>query len=299
MPCWPGRGGRCRPQAKCGGPATGPVKGPSICGWSRWSAAAARAPSTGGPPPPRACRGGGGALRGPSAVGCARGFSGRLGRGAGAARRPAAFAAVPRGEGLTELGVEVSMRVKGSTQVYGQGQGRPLRPLGFAGTTRWRNLGRRAYCASAPPRLGVTLSRARDPQGQGDTWPLLSTCCRRAHATAAEYARRFGGEPGCRDPKGELGFAPACLKDIHAWSRLFALFALALVVVRSVAVKLLAAGGPAAVTRLRRVASPRRGRWDLSLVSAIVRLLHADKSLLAHLSPYIQFNLDARLIYVS
>jgi hypothetical protein len=37
----------------------------------------------------------------------------------------------------------------------------------------------------------------------------------------------------------------------------------------------------------------------LSLVSAIVRLLHEDKSLLAHLSPSIQFNLDARLVYVS
>ena len=63
--------------------------------------------------------------------------------------------------------------------------------------------------------------------------------------------------------------------------------------------KLLVAGGPAAVTLLRRVASRRRGRWDLSIVSAMVRLLHENRNLLTHLSSHIQFTLDARLIYVS
>ncbi len=209
------------------------------------------------------------------------------------------FADVALVEVLTELGVEFIIRVKGSTKVYFQGQWRPLRTLGFAGNTRWRNLGRRAYCARAPHRLWVTMSRARDHQGQWDTWYLISNRCRRAHATAAEYARRFGCEQGFRDTKWELGFAQARIKDIHAWSRLFALFALALLVVVSLAVKLLASGGPAAVTLLRRVASRRRGRWDLSIVSAMVRLLQENKSLLAHLSSHIQFNLDARLIYVS
>jgi hypothetical protein len=209
------------------------------------------------------------------------------------------FADVALVEVLTELGVEFIIRVKGSTKVYFQGQWRPLRTLGFAGNTRWRNLGRRAYCASAPHRLWVTMSRARDHQGQWDTWYLISNRCRRAQATAAEYARRFGCEQGFRDTKWELGFAQARIKDIHAWSRLFALFALALLVVVSLAVKLLASGGPAAVILLRRVASRRRGRWDLSIVSAMVRLLQENKSLLAHLSSHIQFNLDARLIYVS
>jgi Transposase DDE domain len=209
------------------------------------------------------------------------------------------FADVRLVEVLMELGVEFIIRVKGSTQVYVQGRWRPLRTLGFAGNTRWRTLGRRAYCARAPHHLWVTMSRVRDHQDQWDTWYLISNRCRRARATAAEYARRFGCEQGFRDTKWELGFAQARIKDIHAWSRLFALFALALLVVVSLAMKLLASGGPAAVTLLRRVASRRRGRWDLSLVSAIVRLLHEDKSLLAHLSPYIQFNLDARLIYVS
>ena len=209
------------------------------------------------------------------------------------------FADVALVEVLTELGVEFIMRVKGSTKVYFPGQWRPLRTLCFTGNTRQRTLGRRAYCESAPHRLWITLSRARDHQGQWDTWYLISNRCRRAHATATEYARRFGCEQGFRDTKWELGFAQARIKDIHAWSRLFALFALALLVVVSLARKLLAAGGPAAVILLRRVASRRRGRWDLSIVSAMVRLLQENKALLAHLSPHMQFNLDARLIYVS
>jgi hypothetical protein len=209
------------------------------------------------------------------------------------------FADVALVEVLTEMSVEFIIRVKGSTKVSVQGQWRPLCTLGFAGNTRWRNLGRRAYCARAPHRLWVTLSRAREAKDQWETWYLISNRCRRAHATAAEYARRFGCEQGFRDTKWELGFAQARIKDISAWSRLFALFALALLVVVSVAVKLLVSGGPAAVTLLRRVASRRRGRWDLSIVSAMVRLLQENKDLLAHLSPHIQFNLDARLIYVS
>ena len=112
-------------------------------------------------------------------------------------------------------------------------------------------------------------------------------------------ARRFGCEPGFRDTKWELGSAQARIKNIQAWPRLFAVFALALLVVVSLAMKLLVAGGPAAVTLLRRVASRRRGRWDLSIVSAMVRLLHENRNLLTHLSSHIQFTLDARLIYVS
>ena len=139
----------------------------------------------------------------------------------------------------------------------------------------------------------------RDYQDPWDTWYLISNRCRRAYATAAEYARRFGCEQGFRATKWELGFAQARIKDLYAWSRLFALFALALLGVVSLAMKLWAAGGPAAVTLLRRVASRRRGRWDLSIVSAMVRLLQENKALLAHLSSHIQFNLDARLIYVS
>jgi Transposase DDE domain len=209
------------------------------------------------------------------------------------------FADVALVDVLTELGVEFIIRVKGSTKVYFQGQWYNLTTLHFVGNARQRNLGHLAYCESAPHRLWVTMSRARDAKDQWETWYLISNRFRRAQATAAEYARRLGCEQGFRDTKGELGFAQARIKDLHAWSRLFALFALALLVVVSLAVTLLVSGGLHAGTLLRRVASRRRGRWDLSLVSAMVRLLQENKSLFAHLSPHIKFNLDARLVYVS
>jgi len=207
------------------------------------------------------------------------------------------FAAVALVAVLTVLGVEVSIRVKGRTKVCFQGQWRQLGTLRFAGHTRQRHLGRLAYGESAPHGLWVSLSRARDPKGQWELGSLLSNRCRRAQATAAEYARRVGCEQGFRDPKWELGFAQARLPDRKAWARLFARFALAVLVVVSLGVKLLVQGGPGAVALRRRVASRRRGRWDLSLVSAVVRLLQEDKSLFAHLSPHIKFNLDARLVY--
>jgi len=202
-------------------------------------------------------------------------------------------------EVLTALGVEFIIRVKGRTKVCGQGQWRALSTLGFAGNSRQRTLGRVAYCESAPHRLWVTLSRARDRKGQWETWYLISNRLRRAHATAAEYARRFGCEQGFRDAKWELGFAQARIQQSKAWSRLFALFALALLVVGSLGIKLLVRGGPAAGALLRRVASRRRGRWELSVVSAMVRLLQADKSLFDHLSPRIKLDLEASLANVS
>jgi Transposase DDE domain len=209
------------------------------------------------------------------------------------------FADVALVEVLTALGVEFIIRVKGSTKICFHGQWRPLHTLGFVGNAHHRTLGRRAYCESAPHQLWVTMSRARNTKGQWEVWYLASNRGRRAQTTATEYARRFGCEQGFRDTKWELGFSQARIQHIHAWSRLFALFALALLVVVSLAVKLLVAGSPDAVARLRRVASRRRGRWDLSLVSAMVRLLHVDKGLLAHLSSHIKFHLEARLVYVS
>jgi Transposase DDE domain len=209
------------------------------------------------------------------------------------------FADVALVEVLTEWGVEFIIRVKGSTKVCFHGQWRPLHTLGFVGNAHHRNLGRRAYCERAPHRVWVTMSRARDAKGQWEVWDLISKRFRRAQTTAAEYARRFSCEQGFRDTKWELGFAQARIQNTHAWSRLFALFALALLVVVSLAVKLLVASGPDAEALLRRVASRRRGRWDLSLVSAIVRLLHEDKGLWAHLSSHIKFHLEARLVYVS
>jgi hypothetical protein len=206
------------------------------------------------------------------------------------------FADVALVDVLTALGVEFIIRVQGSTKVCVQGHWRQLHTPAFAGNARQRNLGRVASCASPPHRLWVTKSRARDRHGNWGIWALLSHRPHRAKAAAAEYGRRFGCEQGFRDVKWELGFTQARIQDIHAWSRLFAL---ALVVVVSLGIVLLVRGGAAAVALLRRVASRRRGRWDLSVVSAMVSLLHDDKSLFAHLSPRIKLDLEAILANVS
>jgi hypothetical protein len=209
------------------------------------------------------------------------------------------FADVALVDVLTDLGVEFIIRVKGSTHVCVQGRWRALNTVGFAGNTRQRTLGRVPYCESTPHRLWVSLSRARTATGQWEQWHLISNRFRRAHATATEYSRRFGCEQGFRDAKWELGFAQARVQQISAWSRLFALFALALLVVLSLGVKLLGCGGPGAVALLRRVASRRQGRWDLSVVSAMVALLQTDLSLFLHLSPRITLDLEASLANVS
>jgi hypothetical protein len=209
------------------------------------------------------------------------------------------FADVALVDVLTEVGVEFIIRVKGSTKVCVQGQWRPLHTVGLVGTARLRPLGRVAYGESAPHRLWGTLSRVRDAKGQGERWNLISNRGRRAQAMTTEYARRFGCEQGVRDAKGELGFAQARVPQLKAWARLFTLFALALLVVVSLGVTLLLRGGPRAVALLRRVASRRRGRWELSVVSAMVCLLQADKSLFGHLSPRIKLDLEASLANVS
>src|SRR5438552_13046104 len=83
------------------------------------------------------------------------------------------FADVALVEVLTELGVEFIIRVKGSTKVWLHGQWCPLHSVRFVGNARHRTLGRLAYCESAPHRLWVTLSRARDAKGQWELWSLI------------------------------------------------------------------------------------------------------------------------------
>ena len=143
------------------------------------------------------------------------------------------------------------------------------------------------------------MSHQRDRHGKWGIWYLVSNREQRAHRTTHEYGRRFGCEEGFRDAKWWLGFARARIKAIPAWSRLFALFALALLVVVSLGVHLLLRRGCRAWALLRRVVSRRRKRCELSLVSAMLRLLQEDRHLLAQLCPYVKFDLEARLPNVS
>jgi len=83
-----------------------------------------------------------------------------------------------------------------------------------------------------------------------------------ANAAAQEYGRRFGCEEGFRDAKWWLGFAKARITQVKAWSRMFALFAIALLVMTSLGSCLLLAQGHRAKVLLRRVASRRRGHCE-------------------------------------
>lgn len=211
------------------------------------------------------------------------------------------FADVKLFELLDELKVEFIIRVRGSTKVCYQRAWRKLNSLRFAGNTRRRNLGHLAYCADSPQHLWIIMSRQRDRGGQWGIWYLVTNREQRAHTATTEYARRFGCEEGFRDAKWWLGFAQARIKAIQAWARLFALFAIALLVAVSLGITLLASDGQRtlALALLRRVTSRRRGRCELSIVSAMVSLLQEDKSLLAYLSPSSKFNLEVSLSNVS
>lgn len=205
------------------------------------------------------------------------------------------FADVDLAQLFEDLGVEYIIRVKSSTKVCFQGEWRQLKTLSFVGKARQRKLGRIEYCESKPQRLYVTMSRVRNQAGKREVWYLLSNRWHRAKQTAEEYARRFGCEQGFRDVKWEMGFSEARIKSVEAWSRMFAMFAIALMVVVVMGMKLLAGGGKSAEELMRRVARWRKEGWELSLVSAMVSLLKLDKKLFAHLSAQTKFILNTTL----
>ena len=116
---------------------------------------------------------------------------------------------------------------------------------------------------------------------------------------AEEYAHRFGCEEGFRDAKWLLGFAQARIQDIKAWSRFFALFALAMLILLCLAVKVLLKDPSRAKTLLRLIASRRKGRCELSIINAMLKLLQQLPSLLFELDPSTKLDLEAQFQYVS
>lgn len=200
---------------------------------------------------------------------------------------------------LTELGVAFVIRVKKNTKICIAGVWQQLHTLRFPGHTRRRPLGQGLYWAADPQPLWVTMSRKRGRHGKWGIWYVVANRPYTAAQAVAEYARRPGCEAGFRDAKGWLGFAQARIKQIRAWSRLFALVAIALLVVVSLASRLLVRHGVPASALLRRGTSRRRGRCALSLVSAMISLLHQEPGLYAHLVPRIKLKLDRDLAKVS
>ena len=120
---------------------------------------------------------------------------------------------------------------------------------------------------------------------------MISNRRYRAETACREYARRFGCEEGFRDSKRMLGFAEARIRDIEAWSRMFLLVAIALVVLVSIGMVLLR-DPDRFRTLLREVRSRRRSRSELSLVRAVTELLAHDESLWEIFDCGAKFNLD-------
>ena len=200
---------------------------------------------------------------------------------------------------LESLRVRFVLRVKACVKVCHYGHWRKLNSFPFRGNTRHQTLGRLLYCQRSPRRLWVHQSRARNKQGRWEIWSLVSNFARTAAHASREYARRFSCEEGFRDAKWYLGFKKGRVRDIHAWSRLFALFALALLALVTLGTRCLLYGGSVTARLLRRVASRRSERCELSLVTAILSLLQQDESLLACLLPFTKFKLDTSLENVS
>src|SRR5712671_2127806 len=200
---------------------------------------------------------------------------------------------------LTQLGITFIIRVKAGTHVSFQGKWCKLGQLRFRGNERHRSFGALPYCESCSQRLWVSKSRARDAKGHWGIGHLVSNRPLAATAAVNEYRRRFGCEEGFRDAKWWLGFAKARIAQIKAWSRMFALFAMALLTMISLGSRLLLSSSRGAAALLRRVVSRRRGRCELSLVGAMVSLLRHDKTLYDALCPHHKLKLEATLANMS
>lgn len=200
---------------------------------------------------------------------------------------------------LNTLRVRFTIRVKCDIKVCLNGKWVNLNTLGFQRNSRHRTLGWVEYCQSSPHRLQVTMSRARNKDCQWETWYLVSNTRLKARKAAEEYAHRFGCEEGFKDTKWWLGFSQSRIKDINAWSRMFGFFVITASALVNLGTKLLLGTASRAKDLLRRVASRRKDRWDLSLFTAILKLVQQDCSLLAELSAHVKLKLEANLPNVS
>lgn len=194
---------------------------------------------------------------------------------------------------LDELGISYVIRTKSNYHVRVADHWRRLDSLGWRGNQRRRAWGRVWYCEGDPRRVFLVQARARDKQGKWGVWHLLSNRPLSAVGMTREYARRFACEEGFRDSKRLLGFAEARIKCLAAWARMFALVAVALLVMTRMGCALLERADHEQL--LRRVRSRREARSELSLVRSVVELLTRDESLWQLLDHHCRLNLEAGL----
>jgi len=201
-----------------------------------------------------------------------------------------AFADVHLMDLLDALRVGFVIRAKANIKVYANQQWQKLHQLRLPRNQRRRSLGRLRYCQRDERRLYVTQSRKRDRKGRWGIWHLVSNRRMTAEQTTYEYARRFSCEEGFRDAKRLLGFAEARIACVQAWSRMFLLVALAMLVLYGLGSYWLR-HKPAFEQQMRKVRSRRRRRSECSLIRVVAELIVKDQSCWDLLDPTAELNL--------
>lgn len=199
---------------------------------------------------------------------------------------------------LDRLRLAFIIRTKENVKVFSHGKWRKLGTLKMTRNRRRRSLGRLRYCQRSPRRFYLTQSRARNRQGQWGIWHLVSNRNYSPIQAKQEYERRWGCECGFRDAKHLLGLKQADIKSADAFSRMFALVAIALLLLAIIGCAFLALD-PKARQRLRRFCADRGNHCEASLFSAVLHLLKHDPGLWGHLVPSAKLNLDTSLQNVS
>jgi hypothetical protein len=204
------------------------------------------------------------------------------------------FADVELMELLDKLGVSFVIRTKGNIKVCFNKKCIKLKEVRLPRNRRRRALGRLLYCESNPRRVYVTQSRKKDKKGKWGIWHLVSNRRMSAEETTREYARRFSCEEGFRDAKRMLGFAQARIGCIRAWARMFALAAVAMLVLFGIG-RYLLGDREGLRKQLRKVMSRRSERTELSLMRGVLELVAKDQSCLDVLDHRGKLNLKAVL----
>jgi DDE family transposase len=201
-----------------------------------------------------------------------------------------AFADVDLMDLLNKLRVSFVLRTKGNIKVYYNRQWQKLNQLRLPRNQRRRSLGRLRYCHSDPRRLYVTQSRKRDRNGKWGIWYLVSNRRMSAEQATYEYARRFSCEEGFRDAKRLLGFAEARIACLQAWTRMFLLVVLAMLLLYGLGCYWLRHKA-AFEQQMRKVRSRRRARSECSLIRVVAELIVKDQSCWDGLDPTAKLDL--------
>ena len=191
------------------------------------------------------------------------------------------------------------IRVKCSTLIWLKGEWKSLKSIELEADGEKQKIGKVSYCRSDEESLEIAVSCVKASDEGKDRWYLVSNMKWSAEKMVDEYRRRFWCEEGFRDVKWTLGFATARIKEISAWTRMFGLHALAMLVLASVESEVLLKDEKKGKEKMREVASRRKGGWDISLLRATIKLLKRDKSLYNCLNPFVKLNLCNTLQNVS